>query len=714
MDKKTLFDQIDKQYSDSSKEFIKTAYFFAEKAHDKQLRASGEPYIIHPTEVASILVSLKMDPDTIAAALLHDVLEDTPTTREEIIEKFGENVLNLVESVTKLDSINFQNKKDNEAQSLKKMLFAMAKDIRVLMIKLADRLHNMRSLASLSEERRIAISQETLDIYAPLAGRLGISNIKCELEDLSMMYIMPEKYNELLKLSQKATFERKGFIDEVVGRIKEKLDELGIKGEINGRKKHIYSIYRKMLRHNCTFDEIYDLIAVRIIVETKQDCYSMLGAVHTMWKPMPGRFKDYIATPKPNFYQSLHTTVFSKGGAPFEIQIRTYDMHNIAEYGIAAHWKYKEGIIKTDKFQEKLAWLREMLDVQKDVNDSDEFMDHLKIDLFTDEVFVFTPGGDIIDLPMGATPIDFAYSIHSAVGNKCVGAKVNSKIAPLNTVLNTGDMVEIITSNASKGPSRDWLKTVKTSSAKAKIRSFFKKEMQEDNIKRGKEIIEHEAKRRGYELSELYQKNWIDAVLEKYSLSSIEDMYASVGYGGITVNQVLAKLIDAYKKSVKNKTEFINGETKRREPVNNVLVKGYDNFLIRMGRCCNPLPNDEIIGYISRGRGVAIHRKDCPNIKKIEQERLIEANWSGVNNTAFVASLKIIAEYRTGVFSQITSIISNCNFPLVSANMKADRDKLMTVINVSVEIRSAEDLTALIQKIESAPYVREIHRTVNG
>lgn len=713
MDKATLFKLIS-AYSSSGQKLITGAYSFAENAHSGQKRVSGEPYITHPTEVAAILVTMGMDADTIAAALLHDVLEDTKATKEEIAELFGKNVLILVESLTKLDALRFKTKQEEEAQSLRKMLFAMAKDIRVLMIKLADRLHNMRSLGSLSHERQINMAQETLDIYAPLAGRLGISHIKCELEDLCMMYIMPEKYKELVELAKNANRERQVFINDVVINLEDKLKELGIKGEVNGREKHIYSIYRKMLRHNCTFDEIYDLIAVRVIVESVKDCYAMLGTVHTMWKPMPGRFKDYIATPKPNLYQSLHTTVFSRTGAPFEIQIRTYEMHNIAEYGIAAHWKYKEGIIKTDKFQEKLAWLREMLDAQNDVNDSEEFIDHLKIDLFTDEVFVFTPNGDIIDLPVGATPIDYAYSIHSAIGNKCVGAKVNSKIAPLNTQLNTGDMVEIITSNASKGPSRDWLKMVKTSSAKAKIRSFFKKEMQEDNIKRGKEMLEHEAKRRGYEWSELSEKSWVDAVLERYALSSLDDMFASVGYGGVTVNQILVKLIDAYKKTNKQIVESKTGTIISKKPVNNILIKGYDNFLIRMAKCCNPLPNDDIVGYISRGRGVTVHRADCPNMRKVEKERLIEAAWSGESNTTFVASLRIIAEYKTGIFAEITSAISAQNLLLTAATIRVDKEKMRAVVSASIEINGTAELTKLIQKLERTDGVIQVFRTVNG
>lgn len=701
-------------YSEENFDFIMRAYKFAEKAHEGQKRESGEPYFTHPCHVAEILVSLKMDASTIVASLLHDVLEDTPVTEEEMREEFGDEVLSLVNGVTKLDKIQFKSKEEEQAENLRKMLFAMAKDIRVLIIKLADRLHNMRTLDSLEDKRRQALARETLDIYCPLAGRLGISQIKCELDDLCMRYLYPEPYYELVaQVAQKKT-ERQEFVDKVCATLREKLAELKIKGDVWGRPKHLYSIHKKMVSQGKTFDQIYDLIAVRVIVENVKDCYTVLGTIHTMWKPIPGRFKDYIAMPKPNLYQSLHTTVMTNFGAPFEIQIRTQEMHQIAEYGIAAHWRYKEGkVLGRERMDSKLAWLRETMEVQGSVNDSKEFLDSLKVGLFQDEVFVFTPKGDVVNLPVGATAVDFAYNIHSAVGNKCIGAKVNNRIVPLNTQLATGDIVEVITSNSAKGPSRDWLKFAKSPAARTKIKQFFKNELKEENIKRGKDMLEKEAKRRGYTMSQLFVPSWVKYVMQRYSISSLDDLYASVGYGGFTTNQILLKLIDFFKKEdeMKHPENYVKHEDVKQSS-GGVLIRGYDDFLVRLSHCCNPVPGDEIVGYISRGRGVSVHKADCPNMRNVEKERLIEARWPDVINKSFIASINIVCENKSGLLAQITTVIANTKIPINAANAKTDRGNAM--INVSVEISNTTDLEMLMNRIKSIDGVIDVYRSTGN
>ncbi|MBQ2714687.1 MAG: bifunctional (p)ppGpp synthetase/guanosine-3',5'-bis(diphosphate) 3'-pyrophosphohydrolase [Clostridia bacterium] len=713
-----LLKKVEKVYSEKNRKLILKAYDFAKSAHQGQYRMSGEEYFTHPCHVAEVLVNLNFDAATIVAALLHDVLEDTNVTDEEMRNEFGDEVLALVEGVTKLDKLQFKSAEDEQAENLRKMFFAMAKDIRVLIIKLADRLHNMRSLSSLPRHRQLAMARETLDIYAPLAGRIGISQIKCELDDLSMKYLYPKEYDELISMVSSKLSERQEFIDTLCDTIREKLKELGIQGDVWGRPKHLYSIYKKMTSKGKTFDQIYDLSAVRVIVDSVKDCYAVLGAIHTIWKPIPGRFKDYIAMPKPNFYQSLHTTVMTKIGVPFEIQIRTKAMHTIAEYGIAAHWRYKEGNSGTnipDNISNKLGWLKNEVEVQGELENSKEFLDSLKIDLFGDEVFVFSPKGDVINLPVGSTAVDFAYHIHSAIGNKCIGAKINTKIVPLSTELSNGDIVEIITSNSAKGPSRDWLKFVKTAGAKTKIRQFFKREMLEENIKQGKEMLEKEAKRRGYAFSDLAVPSWLNYIMHRYSMASVDDLYASVGYGGLTTNQVLLKLIEFYKQEVESKVvpEFTEANPKR-SASGGVLIKGYDDFLIRLAHCCDPVPGDDIVGYISRGRGVTVHRKDCPNVKNMETERLIEARWpeSGTNK-AFVATVQINTENRGGMLASITTLISNMKVPITSASARVEKADNAVVI-ISVEITNIATLNEIIAKIRQIPGIINVFRATNG
>ena len=536
---------------------IKKAHDFAEEAHRGQKRSSGEDYFIHPCAVVEILADFGFDSSTVIAAFLHDVLEDTSVTYEQIREEFGDEICELVDGVTKLDKLQFVNREEAQAENFRKIFFAMAKDLRVVIIKLADRLHNMRSLQYLPPEKQQRISKETLDIYAPLAGRLGISFFKCELEDLAMKYLYPSEYKYIKESVDHKKSERQGFLDVICKQIMEKLKEMGIHGEVNGRPKHFYSIFKKMHNLHIDIDQIYDLLAVRIIVDSVKDCYTMLGEIHTMWKPMPGRFKDYIAMPKANNYQSLHTTVVTPYNETFEIQIRTYEMHRIAEYGIAAHWKYKEGTTgKDSELDSKVRWLREVMDAQKDIDGAKEFMDAVKINVFDDEVFVFTPKGDVFDLPVGSTPLDLAYKIHSAIGNKCIGAKINKRMVPLSTKLANGDIVEIITSNSSKGPSLDWLKYVHTASARSKIRAYFKKEKKEENIERGKDMLEKEARRRGYALGEIFTPDILDSILQRHAMSSEEDLYAAVGYGGLTTSQVLTKIIEGFKKEDNTKTEL--------------------------------------------------------------------------------------------------------------------------------------------------------------
>lgn len=694
-------------------ELLNRALDYATKMHANQFRESGEPYITHPIAVASILFDLGLDCSTLAAALLHDCVEDTAATDEEIRKLFGNEIAELVAGVTKLDKIKFKSKEEEQAENFRRMFFAMAKDIRVIIIKLADRLHNMRTISSLSAERQHAMAQETLEIFAPLASRLGLSYLKCELEDLCLKVLEPAIYESLVSEVALKRAERQELVNRICSQLTSLLEELNIKGEVSGRPKHFYSIYKKMKNNNRTFDQIYDLTAVRVIVENVKDCYEVLGMIHTMWKPIPGRFKDYIAVPKPNNYQSLHTTVMTTFGMPFEIQIRTYEMHKIAEYGIAAHWKYKENRGAANELDEKLEWLRGVMDVQSENSSPQEFYESLKFDLYSGQVFVFTPKGDVVTLAEGATPVDFAYNVHSAIGNKCIGAKINGKIVPLETKLNTGDYVEIITSSAAKGPSRDWLRFVKTSQAKSKIKAFFKKELKEENIRKGKDMLEKEAKIRGYVLGNLMLPKWLDIIMQRYSISSVDDLYASVGYGGFTVNQILSKLIDFYKKEERARVPAKTTGAVRSMSSGSVIVKGHDDLLVRISKCCNPVPGDDIVGFISRGRGVAIHRKNCPNLKNIEDYRLIEAHWANDNPAPFAVAMQIEARNANGLLAKVTMLISEMKLTITNMNARIDKAG-NAIINLSVTVNNISEFDTIVNKIQSIPDVEKVFRSNLG
>ncbi len=693
---------------------IEKAYNFARDAHAGQKRSSGEDYIVHPCAVVEILADFGFDSSTVIAAFLHDVLEDTPTTYDELKELFGAEIVDLVEGVTKLDKLQFVNHEVAQAENFRKIFISMAKDLRVIIIKLADRLHNMRSLQYLSEDRQKRIARETLDIYAPLAGRLGISFFKCELEDLSMKYLYPDEYKFVSESVKRKRSERQGFLDVICEQIREKLKDMGIKGDVNGRPKHFYSVYKKMHNYHLDIDQIYDLLAVRIIVDSVKDCYTMLGEIHTMWKPMPGRFKDYIAMPKANNYQSLHTTVVTPFNETFEIQIRTYEMHRIAEYGIAAHWKYKEGTTgKDSELDSKVRWLREVMDAQKDIDGAKEFMDAVKINVFDDEVFVFTPKGDVFDLPVGSTPLDLAYKIHSAIGNKCIGVKVNKRMVPLSTKLQNGDIVEIVTSNSSKGPSLDWLKYVHTASARSKIRAYFKKERKDENIARGKDMLEKEAKRRGYVLGEIITRDMLNDILQRYALSSEDEIYSAVGYGGLSTSQVLAKAIEEFKRKTPKPIEELPSvapSQQRKRSKSGVLINGNANFTVRMAQCCSPVPGDEIVGYISRGRGVSVHRKDCPNVKGMEDERLIRAEWDTEGNEKYNATLVILCDNKGGLLATITTYIASVRIEIIAANVRVDEKMGTAEITVTVQIKEARELEDLVKKLKGISGVIEVRR----
>ncbi len=698
-------------YTGDDRELLLRAYRYAEAAHAGQKRASGEAYFIHPCAVAQILIELGLDSATVAAAFLHDVIEDTPVTEEDIRREFGDEILLLVSGVTKLDKIVFKSREEEEAENFRKIFVAMAKDIRVIIIKLADRLHNMRSLNFLSKERQIKMAQETLDIYTPLAGRLGISQIKCELEDLCLKYLEPEAYEFLVENIHQKLYERHNFVDFVVKEIKNILDESKIEGEVFGRPKHFYSIYKKMKTQNKTLDQIYDLTAVRVIVGTVDECYEVLGKIHKKWKPIPGRIKDYIATPKANMYQSLHTTVVTNFGQAFEIQIRTFEMHRIAEFGIAAHWKYKEKKSEDSAFTERLSWIREVLDWEGGLKDSKDFMQSLKTELYSNELLVFTPKGKVISLPKDATPIDFAYAIHSEIGNHCTGARVNSKIVPLNTTLQTGDVVEILTSPNSKGPSWDWLKIVKSSSARAKIKQFFKREMKEENVKIGKSMLEEEARRRGYKLSDILTDESFAKISERFSFFSQDEMFASVGYGAITVNQILFRLIDFYRREVPKQPVVREGGASADS--SGVIVKGMSGLLTRFAGCCNPVPGDEIVGFVSRGRGVVIHRADCPNVKNLEAEegRILPAEWAdSAAGGRFIAGIVIKAKDQGVALSVLTSVVSDMRLMITGVNSRFDKSK-DAVIEANIRLNSKDDIDLLIKKIRSDERIDEVFRT---
>ena len=701
-----ILKKISENYSESDRVILNEAYRYAEEMHEGQKRASGEPYFTHPCAVAEILVNLNMDMPSVAAAFLHDVIEDTPATAEDIRTRFGNEILTLVDGVTKLDKINFTSHEEEEAENFRKIFVAMAKDVRVIIIKLADRLHNMRSLNYLSEERQQRIAKETLEIFTPLAGRLGISQIKCELEDLCLKYLDPESYEYLLTNIHQQIEERRSFIDAVVKELKDILKESRIEGEVFGRPKHFYSIYKKMKNQNKPLEEIYDLSAVRVIVANIDECYEILGKIHKLWKPVPGRIKDYIATPKRNMYQSLHTTVVTNFGQYCEIQIRTQEMHRMAEYGIAAHWRYKEQKTTETDFDAKLSWIRDIMDWQGTLNDSKEFVDSLKTDLYSNELLVFTPHGKVISLPLEATPVDFAYAIHSQIGNKCVGAKVNGRIVPLNSTLKTGDVVEILTSPTSKGPSWDWLKYVKSGSARAKIRAFFKREMKEENAKTGRAMLEAEAKKRGYNLGDLLTEESFNKLSHKLVFSSVNEMMASIGYGAVSVNSVLFKLIDYYKKEVpKPVAQYGSKGTTS----GSVSVKGLSGLLIRFAHCCNPVPGDDIVGFVSRGRGVIIHRCDCPNISNEDAERLQPAEWTG-EAAEFIAGLKIVAEDDNGIIAFITYEIAALKLSMTSINGRVNKDK-NAEFDIRLKLNKRSDIDLLVNRIKKDRRVIDVFRT---
>lgn len=706
-----------KEYDKSENDInlIFKAYDYALKAHKGQYRNSGEPYIVHPVEVAMILTNLELDVSTIASGLLHDVIEDTSITYDDIKNEFGQEIADLVDGVTKLGMIEYKSKVEQQAENMRKMLIAMAKDIRVIMIKLADRLHNMRTLKYLSEEKQKEKAQETLEIYAPIAHRLGMSMIKWELEDLSLRYLHPDDYYSLVEKVAKKRKEREESIKELIDKLKEKLNEIGIKAEVDGRPKHFYSIYKKMKQQNKTFEQIYDLMAVRVIVNTVKDCYGTLGAVHTLWKPMPGRFKDYIAMPKPNMYQSLHTTVIGPKGEPFEIQIRTWDMHRTAEYGIAAHWKYKEGKSYEDEFDAKLSWLRQLLEWQRELKDAKEFMETLKIDLFTDEVYVFTPKGDVISLPAGSTPIDFAYSIHTEIGHRLNGAKVNGKIVPIDYELKNGDIVEILTTtNSDRGPSRDWLQIVKSSQAKNKIRQWFKKEKREENIERGEEIFYRELKRHGIQQSQL-KGDIMESVLRKLNMHSEEDLFAAIGFGGLALNQIIPRIKEELKQieSEDKKQNTPIAEIKKKPKIGGmgVIVKGEDNVMVRFSKCCSPVPGDEIVGYVTKGRGVSIHRKDCPNIKDYvyDKNRIVEVEWDQGKNIAYQADIQIMANDRYGLLTDVTSILADIKISVRAVNARTTKDNV-AIINLTLEITSRDQLEKIMNKLKALDGVTDVYR----
>lgn len=714
----TLEDLINKvlsYYPNADITLIKNAYDYASRAHEGQKRKSGEDYIVHPLAVAYILAQLQLDVTTIVAGLLHDVVEDTEKTLEDLEQAFGKEIAMLVDGVTKLSRIEYKSKEEQQVENLRKMFLAMAKDIRVILIKLADRLHNMRTLKYQDPAKQKEIAEETLEIFAPLAHRLGIFRLKWELEDLSLRYLDADVYYELVQSISMKRQEREAYINEVIEILKNKLAEMGIQSDIQGRPKHFYSIYNKMVKQGKELSEIYDLIAVRVIVDNVKDCYGALGIVHTLWKPIPGRFKDYIAMPKPNMYQSLHTTVIGPNGEPLEVQIRTWEMHRISEYGIAAHWRYKEGKSGDKEFDKKLSWLRQLLEWQRDLGDAREFVDTLKTDLFSDRVYVFTPKGDVVELPAGSVPIDFAYKVHTDIGNSCVGAKVNGKIVPLDYQLKTGDIVEILTSKTS-GPSRDWLKIVQTSQAKNRIRQWFKKETRDVNVPKGKELLEKEAKKQNLE-PELLKHSYLQEVAKKFNIATVDDLYAALGDGtGLTPLQVVAKLREiALPKEGKDSDQVtvpVKPWSGFGKPSHGVRVKGLDNVMVRLARCCNPLPGDSILGYITRGRGVSVHRRDCPNIiqyQKNEHERIIEVVWDTDAEAAFQVHIEAVAVDRPRLAMDIITTVTDAKTTINAVNARATKNNLATV-DLKIEIRNMEHLKQIMERVRRVKDVIEVKR----
>ena len=725
---KELINSVLKYHPSTDISMIEKAYKVASEAHEGQKRKSGEPYIIHPLCVAIILADLELDKETIVAGLLHDAVEDTWMTYEEVEKEFGSEVALLVDGVTKLGQLSYSaDKVEVQAENLRKMFLAMAKDIRVILIKLADRLHNMRTLQYMRPEKQQEKARETMDIYAPIAMRLGISKIKVELDDLSLKYLKPDVYYDLVHKVALRKSEREQFVGAIVKEVKKHMDDANIKAQVDGRVKHFFSIYKKMVNQDKTIDQIYDLFAVRILVDTVKDCYAALGVIHEMYKPIPGRFKDYIAMPKPNMYQSLHTTLIGPNGQPFEIQIRTYEMHRTAEYGIAAHWKYKEssdGKAPVGKSEEeKLNWLRQILEWQRDMSDNKEFMSLLKndLDLFADSVYCFTPQGDVKTLPSGSTPVDFAYSVHSAVGNKMVGARVNGKLVPIEYEIKNGDRIEIITSQNSQGPSRDWLKLVKSTQAKNKINQWFKKELKEDNILKGKEMLAQYARAKGFKIANYTKTQYLEAVLRKYGFRDWDSVLAAIGHGGLKEGQVFNKLVEAYEKDLTDE-QVLEAASETQEKLHiaksksGIVVKGIHDVAVRFSKCCNPIPGDEIVGFVTRGRGITIHRTDCVNVlnmSETDRTRLIEAEWQQPDTKEkekYMAEIQVYANNRTGLLVDLSKIFTERKIDLRSINSRTSKQEKAT-ISMSFEIGSKEELRSLIEKIRQVESVIDVERT---
>lgn len=701
---------------------IEEAYVFAEQAHHGQVRKSGEPYILHPLAVADIVVNMQVDTLSIIAALLHDVVEDTTVSLEQIRERFGDTCAMLVDGLTKLERIQFRSKEEQQNENYRKMFIAMARDIRVIVIKLADRLHNMRTLKYQSEESQRRISYETLEIFCPIAHRLGISAIKWEMEDIALRYLNPQQYYRIANLMHKKRAEREQYIDNVIVCIREKLDEMGIQADLSGRPKHIYSVFKKMTVKNKQFNEIYDLLAIRIIVDNIKDCYATLGIIHTLWKPMPGRFKDYIAMPKTNMYQSLHTTVVGPNGEPTEVQIRTWEMHRTAEFGIAAHWAYKEGSGGNGgSFDNKMTFFREILELQHETKDASEFVESLKMDFFSDLVFVFTPKGEVIELPSGSVPLDFAYRIHTEVGNRTIGAKVNGRIVPLDYQLKTGDIVEILTSKHSYGPSQDWLKIAQSSHARSKIKQWFKKEKREENVEKGREMLEREIKRLGLEVSEWMTDDKLMEAAKKFAFNDIEDMLSAVGFGGITAAQICTKVTEKLRKEQEEANQLeltsemkeIKPAEKRSRPINGVRVRGIDNLLVRFARCCNPVPGDDIVGYVTRGRGVSVHRSDCPNLPTTDEgedaARVIEVEWESTIEANYSVDIEVTGHDRNGLLNEVLQAVSESKTNISAVTGRSDKNK-MAMIHMTILIRNTDHLQSVVERIKRVKDVYTVHR----
>lgn len=722
MDFSAVREQVRTYLPEADLSLLDKAYALAQEAHQGQHRVSGENYIQHPLGVALILAELQLDVVTIAAGLLHDVVEDTTVTLTDLEKQFGQEMAMLVDGVTKLSRIAYKSKEEQQSENYRKMFLAMAKDIRVVLIKLADRLHNMRTLKYMPREKQREIAQETLEIFAPLAHRLGISRIKWELEDLAFRYLEPEKYYELGEKVKQKRREREELVNRAMAELDKRLKAMGLQGEIQGRPKHFYSIYRKMQRDHKKLSEIYDLQAIRVIVDSVRDCYAVLGVVHALWKPLPGRFKDYIATPKSNMYQSLHTTVVGPQGQPLEIQIRTWEMHRTSEYGIAAHWRYKEGRTTDKEFDQKLSWLRQLLEWQQDLRDAREFVEALKLDIFADEVFVFTPKGDVIDLPAGSTPIDFAYRIHTDVGHRCVGARVNSRLVPLEYKLVNGDIVEIITAKQGS-PSRDWLNIVGSSETRTKIRQWFKKEKREENIAKGREMLEKESKRLGYDSHELLKEDRLQDVAKRMNFGGMDDMLAALGYGGLPLHTAVIKLVEAYKKEIKVHTppdvSQLLSELKPRGSAtragHGILVEGEAGVMVRLAKCCNPVPGDIIVGYITRGRGVSVHRADCPNVlnNPAEYERMVAVNWDITPGETFKVPVEISAVDRAGLLSDIMMAVSEGKTSIKSINAKVHKDKTASIIMV-LDIVNTLHLENIMTKMRRVRDVYSVQRASGG